>query len=250
MACRFCPQSTLARAYESRGEGTILTVEAFKAILAKVPRHVRIEFSGMAEPFLCPDCTEMILLAHQRGHEISVFTTGTGLSPADVERIKGLPFKRFVVHLPDMEGHARIDVSDGYLDTLRAIDRTPIRGREFMTMGTLPKAVRKVVGKVKPTRMMSRAGNVPGIECPERLTGAIRCRSGDALNHNVLLPNGDVVLCCMDYGLRHILGNLTRDDYAAIFKGGEIAQIKAALNDDSADILCRYCENASPVDTG
>lgn len=250
MACRFCPQGKLVRAYDVVGKPATLSVETFQAVLAKVPRHVRIEFSGMAEPFLSSDCAEMILLAHHGGHEISVFTTGTGLSPADVERIEGLPFKRFVVHLPDMEGHARIDVSNGYLDTLRAIDRNPIRGREYMTMGTLPKAVRKVVGKVKPTRMMSRAGNVAGMEIPKRLTGPIRCRSGDALNHNVLLPNGDVVLCCMDYGLLHILGNLTRDDYATLFNGGEIATIKAALMDDSAEILCRYCENASPVAPG
>jgi len=30
----------------------------------------------------------------------------------------------------------------------------------------------------------------------------------DRIFRNVLLPNGDVVLCCMDYGLDHILGNL------------------------------------------
>ena len=34
------------------------------------------------------------------------------------------------------------------------------------------------------------------------------CGCVEKLYHNVLLPNGDVSLCCMDYNLDEILGNL------------------------------------------
>ncbi|MER9007171.1 SPASM domain-containing protein [Mesorhizobium sp. M0862] len=36
---------------------------------------------------------------------------------------------------------------------------------------------------------------------------------------NVLLPNGDVTLCCTDFERRHVLGNLLRDEYADLFEG-------------------------------
>jgi hypothetical protein len=70
--------------------------------------------------------------------------------------------------------------------------------------------------------MLSRAGNIEGkmdVPTPTKLKGPIRCRScNDLLNHNVLLPNGDVLLYCMDYGMKHILGNLLSVDYASLFE--------------------------------
>jgi hypothetical protein len=122
-----------------------------------------------------------------------------------------------------------------------------------MTMGTLPPAVRKVIGKsIRRTKMMARAGNLTGmkdVQQPLRLTGPIRCRScGDCLNHNVLLPNGDVVLCCMDYGLQHILGNLLLTDYESLFSSEAFKRIQQGLDDDSRDVLCRYCDNASTLE--
>ena len=40
-----------------------------------------------------------------------------------------------------------------------------------------------------------------------RKTGRIICKT-NSLNYNVLIPNGDVQLCCMDYGLDAKIGNL------------------------------------------
>jgi hypothetical protein len=100
--------------------------------------------------------------------------------------------------------------------------------------------------------MLSRAGNIEektDVPTPAKLKGPIRCRSsGDSLNHNVLLPNGDVLLCCMDYGMRHILGNLISSDYASLFNSEKFNRLQKGLNDDSFDILCRCCENASTLD--
>jgi hypothetical protein len=251
--CDYCPQDKLVRAYKDRGGATRMTPDAYQKMLSKIPAGTSIDFSGMAEPWLNPDCTEMILHTHERGYEIAVFTTAVGMSVADVEKIKSIPFNHFKVHLPDTERYSKIEIDDPYLETLGAIVRSDIRNCAFMTMGTLPQAVRKVIGKsIKRTRMMARAGNVtamPDVQQPLRLAGQIRCRScGDALNHNVLLPNGDVVLCCMDYGLQHILGSLLEGDYASLFRGEAFKRLQQGLDDDSFDILCRYCDNASPLD--
>lgn len=248
--CDYCPQDKITRAYLNRSRTTMLSSKDFEVALSKLPRKVLIHFSGMAEPWLNPACTEMVLLTHRRGHEISVFTTAVGMTLSDVHQINAIPFRDFVVHLPDTEGHAKIPVDDLYLKTMDAIVRGNIHGLSYMTMGTLPGRVKKIVGRrVPPTRMMSRAGNVPGktgIQTPPRFSGEIRCEScGDRFDHNVLLPNGDVILCCMDYGMQHVLGNLFTSNYESLFSGEEFRRLVKGLNDESMNILCRYCENAS-----
>lgn len=74
-------------------------------------------------------------------------------------------------------------------------------------------------------------------------SGAIACSlCGQELNRNVLLPDGTVLLCCMDYGMKHILGNLREQSYDEIMNGGEMQRIKKCMNDElKDDILCRSC---------
>ena len=248
--CDFCPQDKLIPAYRNRGGVLRMTLGAFREILGKIPRDASLDFSGMSEPWLNPDCTEMLLHAHERGYEVAAFTTTIGMDQADVARIQSIPFRRFVVHLPDTERYSKIEVSDAYLQMLANIVGSGIPNREFMTMGTLPREVAAVIGRrIKRTRMMSRAGNLTNVRAPERLAGPIRCRScGDSLDHNMLLPNGDVILCCMDYGLRPVLGNLLVSDYRELFESESFKRVQAGLDDDSFDILCRYCENAASLD--
>ncbi len=75
---------------------------------------------------------------------------------------------------------------------------------------------------------------------PKKRRYRMDCKNN--LKHNVLLPNGDVVLCCMDYGMKHILGNLLSSDYNSLFSSKEFLFVKEGLKNDSLDILCRYCE--------
>ncbi len=70
---------------------------------------------------------------------------------------------------------------------------------------------------------------------------------------NVLLPNGDVVLCSQDYSLRYVLGNLLEQNYHSLFTGEEFVRIIQGKNDDNANSLCRQCEkfayDQGPVST-
>ncbi len=251
--CTYCPQDKLVKAYAKRSNIYKMTFDTFKQCLNKIPLHIHIHFSGMAEPWLNPECTRMLLYAHEKGYEIAVYTTAVGMTPLDVEKIQSIPFRIFAVHLPDKERYSKIELTDNYLKTIGAISRSKIQNRKYMTMGTLPSELRRLLKKrIAKTSMLSRAGNLKGekdIVYPSRLKGPIRCRScSDLLNHNVLLPNGDVLLCCMDYGMQHNLGNLLSVDYASLFENEEYQQLQKGLNDDSFDILCRYCENASPLE--
>jgi len=251
--CTFCPQDKLMRSYTKRNNIYEMTFDTIKNCLDKIPLNVHIHFSGMAEPWLNPECTKMLLYTHQQGYEISVYTTTVGMHTSDVKEIESIPFRHFNVHLADKERYSKIDITDNYLETIDAIINCKISNREYMTMGELHPKVQQLIKKPIPkTRMMSRTGNLkfnayPPI--PPRLKGPIRCRSaGNLFNHNVLLPNGDVLICCMDYGMQHILGNLISSNYTSVFNGKEFYKLQKGLDDDSIDTLCRYCENASPLD--
>jgi radical SAM protein with 4Fe4S-binding SPASM domain len=78
---------------------------------------------------------------------------------------------------------------------------------------------------------------------------ALTCRSTPFYDRNVLLPNGDVVLCCMDYNLKHVIGNLLTQTYAEIFAGEPLAEIikwnEAARFDKCS--ICKSCENVTPI---
>jgi hypothetical protein len=58
------------------------------------------------------------------------------------------------------------------------------------------------------------------------------CGCIEDLYHNILLPNGDVSLCCMDYNLEEILGNLYTQEY------DDIMPKKNTTYD-----MCSRCEN-------
>ena len=68
----------------------------------------------------------------------------------------------------------------------------------------------------------------------EHTDGPRTCGCVEHLYHNVLLPNGDVSLCCMDYGLDHVIGNLNTQSYEQV-----IPEPQATYN------ICLHCENGA-----
>ncbi|RWN21018.1 MAG: hypothetical protein EOR88_08830, partial [Mesorhizobium sp.] len=65
---------------------------------------------------------------------------------------------------------------------------------------------------------------------------------------NVLLPNGDVTLCSMDFERRHVLGNLLYEGYSALFEKPVFREIVDRMNGADGFLLCRMCEFADPND--
>lgn len=248
MRCSYCPQEKLIKNYVARSSDTMMSMDVFSACLMKIPKDVRIDFSGLAEPWLNPSCTDMLIHAHEQNYKIAVYTTCVGMKIADIEKIKSIPFEKFVIHLPDREAHAKLEISDEYLAVLEEIAKSEIKNLSFMTMGDLPSEVEKKINKyVPPSFFHSRAGNI--IDKPvvytKKLSGKIHChKCGPLLRQNVLLPNGDVVLCCMDYGLQHVVGNLLHTDYDSLLRGREYPLLEKGLADDSISILGRECVEA------
>lgn len=59
--CVYCPQDKFIKAYKKRSDVVQMSLDTFKTCLDKIPHNIHIHFSGMAEPWLNPNCTDMIL---------------------------------------------------------------------------------------------------------------------------------------------------------------------------------------------
>ena len=76
---------------------------------------------------------------------------------------------------------------------------------------------------------------------------SLTCKSTPFYDRNVLLPNGDVVLCCMDYNLTHILGNLLTQTYEEVMQGKPLQDL-IDINEEpefNKCSICKSCENVT-----
>lgn len=129
---KYCPQELI----EANYKGTrILTLTEFKKLTSTIPTDVLLAFSGISEPFQNQECADMIRYANLLGYTIRVFTTLTGLKPKTATSILDIPFERFILHLPDAEGNAKIPITSDYLEVLGRV-LTHVRTIEFMNMGS------------------------------------------------------------------------------------------------------------------
>ncbi len=254
--CRHCPQSRLVARYRVRSGVMKMTFDLFRECLAKIPPDVEIHFSGMSEPWLNGECTRMLLHAAAENRRIAVYTTLQGMTDPDFDAMREVGYQYFTIHVPDAHGNSRIPVDEGYLRFLDRVVRYPLNvaiERQFSCHGALHPAVRAIVegsGFRLYDSMIDRAGNLENSGAgPTAHRGRITCeRAGDRLNRNVLLPDGTVLLCCMDYNMDHVLGNLHLQGYADLFEGKVHRSVSMSLEPENPPSLCRKCSVAVGIE--
>ena len=238
--CMDCPQRLLRSRYKGRRD---LSLEDYKTVIDKVPLNTRIDFSGMCEPYASRSCTDMILYAADKGHPLALYTTLQGATLEDHERLRGIHFEVVTIHLPDSDGRSHFNITDEYLEVLRAWDCD-----NYSCHGSIDSRVRPYMkDRNLITYMHDRAGTV---ECrPHKdLSTSIplRCMtSGQAMDHNVLLPDGTVIMCCMDYGMTGTFGNLLTQSYNEVLHSDAAEAMRATLT--RGESICRHCANAIPI---
>ncbi len=234
--------------------------------MSTVPDDVRIDFSGMAEPWSAREATGMFLHVLEKGHRVAVYTTLVGMSDGGVASlIEHLDhFTRenpFCLHLPDAQDNmervssvSRVPRSRGgspLVDDSLMRRRGNRGGLQMMTMSPNGR-VHPAVADLLPRRLghflaQSRAGTVDEDRAAQvRHHYPVACQSTPSYDHNVVLPNGDVVLCCMDYGLSHPLGNLLSQPYSSLFDSDGMRSLVQANQLDGFDdaTICKACSNA------
>lgn len=252
--CKYCPQELYIREYLKAGNpDKILSFENFKICIDKMPVNTFIEFAGFTEPFFNDRCVDMIKYAKKRGHRVNLFTTLRGLKPEQLDEILEIEFEEFVLHVPDREGYSVIPIDEQYKEIVRRLVKTKKpNGNSFIdyacAQGNVPEEIAELLGN--DTRIYvvlnDRAGNLEDscLYGKRGLHGRIRCELSKDINHNVLLPDGRVILCSNDWGMKHVMGNLIKETYEQILNGEEARKIRRAMNSEDSWVLCRNCFQA------
>lgn len=235
--CLDCPQKLLRSVY--KGKNT-MDFEDYKKAIDKVPQGTRIDFSGMCEPFVNKNCADMILYAYEKGFPIALYSTLQGATMEDWDKLKDVGYEICTIHLPDTDGRSHFNITPEYLKVLQKWN-----AHFYSIHGRLDERVKPFLHHYNfITYMHDRAGNV---ECRDHISIDPNRRlwcvtSGREMNHNVLLPNGEVIMCCMDYGMTGRFGNLFTQSYEEVLGSDEAKRMRATL--DQGESICRHCANA------
>tara|TARA_Y100000034_G_C6870091_1_gene397103 strand:- start:111 stop:923 length:813 start_codon:yes stop_codon:yes gene_type:complete len=228
--CNICPQAKLAEAY--KGE-KVLSFENFKKIIKKIPKNISICFAGFSEPFINKNCVDMIVEA-DKNHKINIFTTGVGMTLEDVQKIKHIKFSSFMLHLPD----------DKYFN----LKKTETYNKVISSLKSEIPNLRTMRLDDDPDKLVTRSGLL-SFKPSVYWTGTVACKMSfyqNKFNRNILLPNCDVVICCMDYGLEYPMGNLLNEEYESLFKSDAHNKVLKASLSNEEDFICRKCEYCVP----
>ena len=255
LACTFCPQDKLSIAY---GNTTTkrLEISTFKEIIAKIPKYVRIDFSGYVEPFSHSQCDELIDIAIESGHPVCLYTTLQGVKINYVEKLidyieAGL-INPFVIHLPDDSGNMPgFKLHDSYIEILSRL--LPSERVTTMTMSPTAQVLPELYTKLRSLHNAdillsrlpkdaftgsTRAGSLNTRKVEETqlvrakgVTPPLSCSTTPFYDHNVLLPDGRVQLCCMDYSLKHTIGNIINSSYSDLFSSEKFTKLLLEIVD-------------------
>jgi hypothetical protein len=253
--CYYCPQEKFLAKYFAAKRPVELSLSDFKICIDKTPKDTIIEFAGFVEPFLHRETIEMMEYVRDTGREMTLFTTLLGVNCEKCKKILSLPFRQVVLHLPDRDRYANIPMTKEYFSVLdMVLDAKRLDGKSFVDsancQSTPPESVIAFLqGRVMVSGVMiDRAGNLDDDNLRHATTNsdAIYCDRAYNLDHNILLPSGEVVLCCMDFGMKHVLGNLLEDSWEDIHSGTEMKKIQAEMRRSRCnnDVLCRYCTSS------
>lgn len=237
MNCLDCPQKLLLSKYHGK---KFMDYDDYTKVIDKIPQGVRIDFSGMCEPFVNPRCTDMILYAANHGNPLALYTTLQGATLEDYERLKDVKYEVVTIHLPDREGRSTFKITDDYLKVLEKWDCN-----NYSCHGTIDERVLPYLKQRNLiTYMHDRAGNLEHqrhFYHPEQ-SKVLCINCGNYLDHNVLLPDGTLLVCCMDYGMTHIFGNLFEQEYANVLNSDDARQLRIDMQE--RDCICKHCTNA------
>ena len=251
--CRYCPQKLLMDHYfaEDSRRLAMMDFEAFKQILSNVKQGGTVCFSGMCEAFLNPVCDDMIVYAYEKGYRISLLTTLTGFRRESIKKLKNVVFDEITLHIPDQEGHSKFKITDEYLENLKLFQEN-FEVSNYSCHGNVHPAVQQYIdaNRICSGAMNDRAGN---LDCGTKSSpkGEVVCMVGTISGYGnwtpEILPDGTVLLCCMDYGMKHVLGNLLTMSVREILDGAEYQKVRQGMKDDRIDILCRKCISALEI---
>ena len=263
LMCTFCPQDNLRTQYGTATK--YMSQTDLTAMLVKLPKDTRIDFSGMSEPWANPECTSMLEEVLYMGYTVAIYTTLYGMT--DPERVKKVledhpnQVEVVMLHLPDANGNMKgWKNSEEWMKALQVMSTLNIPcGVGAMTMdrsGVVHPDLQPIVGRLSGWVGHTRADSLDVEQIKGQVISitphndfSLTCRSTPFYDRNVLLPDGSVVLCCMDYDLKHVIGNLLTQSYEEVMQGKPLLDLIAVNEAPEFNkcSICKSCENVRKI---
>lgn len=255
--CRYCPQDVLLQRYFEKNKKRIreMSLDTFKKILDVFPSDYDVSFGGFSEPFFSENFIDMLKIACEKKKHVSIYTTLAGAKREEVEEMLKLPISFVVLHVADKYGYAHIALTEEYYESVeKLIYAKKADGTPFVNLCNAQAEPDERIKKICENKyeiftvMTDRAGNLQdnNLISNHFNGGKIICEN---LGNYVVLPDGSVVLCCMDFGLKHVLGNIHENTFEEIVNGDEMERVKEGMEGRAhLDILCRNCSYARRIE--
>lgn len=252
--CVYCPQDKFISAYSDSQK--IMTVDNLKTYLNNVPSHIPLSLAGYSEPLCSPQIKELLkFICSERN--LIIYTTLFKVDKSVIRHLFNDSIERITLHLPEVEGWTSIKVDSAYLSnisTLLRLARLYNKQIHYVCWGTCYPQIEELLLNYSDVLVEFEATdqglNDRAGACEldwinhKYVTGKINCTSNNVYH---MLPNGDVSLCCQDFELKMILGNLKTTSMTDILDGEVIRNLNTSMDSLADDIICRKCDNCIPT---
>ncbi len=241
MMCSYCPQSNYISNYKvkNKTDKKNMSLEDYKTILANVDFKVNdIHFTGFTEPITNPEWYEILKHTKDSGYKMSLNTTLFGATSEDIDKMIGLDVV-INIHVTDSKQIVPDEIYREFAQKYK---------RKFKFDTFTDAAVEKIPDDLKDKvfrhQPQSRADNLDMdhhvFKC------AVSC-TGNRFFSNVVVPNGDVAVCCSDFSLDHILGNLLEEKLIDIHTGEKMKEFRKKMTEGDPEFICNHCFYAKPA---
>lgn len=241
--CIYCPQLEYISAFSNKQSNHMTSVADYKLMLSHVGHVTKnVDFSGYTEPLANPNWYEIFKHTVDQGYKLTVYSTLFGASTEDIERLTSLPTRQLLIH---------VIATEEYIDVYKYCAARCITRRRDMTFVYFTEEEEQIARescknnksiKCEKWTVHSRAGKLDAGRT--YVAGAVECCE-ERYFCNVVLPKGDVYVCCMDFRLEHKLGNLLSSSLASIHKSEALTRFRANMQ-ASSDCMCNKCIYAFP----
>lgn len=255
--CRYCPQDVLIHAYKDKISDKIqrhITFNEFKKILSnELNPCAMVSFSGMSEPFENPEAIEMMLYAHAHGFRMHLNTTLMGLTYESYNKIKDIDFEGIYLHVPDEEGFSKFKISDEYCIVLTDFIENFKDKIEFISVHSpnISKRVKDVVESsgiavYDASNFYDRAGNLDILNKHINKSGFLFCNMpANSYCSQVVIPSGKLALCCDDYSIEGVGGNILEQSWKEILVHEDYGKLRIGI--DNENWPCKKCCHSKDI---
>lgn len=261
LKCRMCSHPSNQR------ETGVMSMDLFKTIIEELLKtKIRQLFFNMGEPFMNKAIFRMVSFAKRNGFSVFISTNGLLLTDEHILNIikTGVDGLKFSIegYTPEIYEQIRIG---GKFDLLF---KNVVRMKEVRDRSGSPLRIRISTILMKGNEDIVEFVKYWGPYCDDieytGITNHIGLIDNRELalsgrwNHRKACPqvvpykevnvlyNGDMVICCVDFHARCVLGNLAAQSFGEIWNSGRMTEIRAkAYSGDTQDLdPCRECDIA------